>query len=189
MSDMAERLAISFTLNGHAKTARVTPETMLAAFIRDECGLTGTKIGCDQATCGACTVLVDGAPTASCSTFAWQADGATVTTIEGLAVNGALDPVYANSLPSIVPGVTVTSAFPGFVNEIESISASPRKLDPKSSAGGVYAISGFVGAADPESAIASSGWSESDVVMWSVPVKSPITDRLYRIAIGCMAPG
>jgi aerobic carbon-monoxide dehydrogenase small subunit len=93
MSDMAERIAISLTLNGRAERARVAPETMLAAFIRDECGLTGTKIGCDQATCGACTVLMDGAPVASCATFAWQADGAVVTTIEGLAANGALDPV------------------------------------------------------------------------------------------------
>ena len=93
MSDMPEHIAISLTLNGRVESARVAPETMLAAFVRDHCGLTGTKIGCDQATCGACTVLVDGAPTASCATFAWQADGAAVTTIEGLAANGALDPV------------------------------------------------------------------------------------------------
>jgi carbon-monoxide dehydrogenase small subunit len=93
MSDMPERMTISLTLNGRAESARVAPETMLAAFVRDHCGLTGTKIGCDQATCGACTVLVDGAPVASCATFAWQADGATVTTIEGLAQNDTLDPV------------------------------------------------------------------------------------------------
>lgn len=93
MSGMSEPIAISLTLNGRARTARVAPETMLAAFVREYCGLTGTKIGCDQATCGACTVLVDGAPVASCATFAWQADGAAVTTIEGLAANGALDPV------------------------------------------------------------------------------------------------
>ncbi|MBL8662598.1 MAG: (2Fe-2S)-binding protein, partial [Candidatus Odyssella sp.] len=64
-----------------------------ADLLRDQWGLTGTKIGCDQATCGACTVLVDGAPMAACATFAWQADGASVTTIEGLAAGGALDPV------------------------------------------------------------------------------------------------
>ena len=86
-------ISIALNLNGRAHSARVAPELMLADFLRESCGLTGTKIGCDQATCGACTVLIDGAPAASCATFAWQADGAAVTTIEGLAANGALDPV------------------------------------------------------------------------------------------------
>ena len=88
-----ETISIALTLNGRAHSARVAPELMLADFLRESCGLTGTKIGCDQATCGACTVLIDGAPAASCATFAWQADGAAVTTIEGLAADGALDPV------------------------------------------------------------------------------------------------
>ncbi len=90
---MADPLDIALTLNGRPVQARVEAQTMLADFIRDGRGLTGTKIGCDQATCGACTVLIDGVPAASCSTFAWQADGAAVTTIEGLAADGALDPV------------------------------------------------------------------------------------------------
>jgi aerobic carbon-monoxide dehydrogenase small subunit len=90
---MSERIAIELLLNGRKLRAEVTPALLLADLVRDQCGLTGTKIGCDQATCGACTVLVDGAPMASCATFAWQADGAAVTTIEGLAANGALDPV------------------------------------------------------------------------------------------------
>lgn len=88
-----ESIAIALTLNGRALTASVAPQMLLTDLLRDQCGLTGTKIGCDQATCGACTVLVDGAPMAACSTFAWQVDGAVVTTIEGLAANGALDPV------------------------------------------------------------------------------------------------
>jgi carbon-monoxide dehydrogenase small subunit len=90
---MSERIAISLTLNGRALRTDVPPSLMLADLLRDAQGLTGTKIGCDQATCGACTVLVDGAPVAACATFAWQADGAAVTTIEGLATNGVLDPV------------------------------------------------------------------------------------------------
>ncbi len=90
---MTDSIAIALTLNGSALRASVAPELMLADFLRDQCGLTGTKIGCDQATCGACTVLMDGVPAASCATFAWQVDGAAVTTIEGLAANGALDPV------------------------------------------------------------------------------------------------
>jgi carbon-monoxide dehydrogenase small subunit len=88
-----ESLAVALTLNGRALRTNVAPQTMLADLLRDQCGLTGTKIGCDQATCGACTVLVDGAPVAACATFAWQADGTAVTTIEGLAANGTLDPV------------------------------------------------------------------------------------------------
>lgn len=90
---MTDSIAIALTLNGSALRVSVAPELMLADFLRDQCGLTGTKIGCDQATCGACTVLMDGVPAASCATFAWQVDGAAVTTIEGLAANGALDPV------------------------------------------------------------------------------------------------
>jgi aerobic-type carbon monoxide dehydrogenase small subunit (CoxS/CutS family) len=85
-----ESLAVALTLNGRALRTNVAPQTMLADLLRDQCGLTGTKIGCDQATCGACTVLVDGAPVAACATFAWQADGTAVTTIEGLATNSAL---------------------------------------------------------------------------------------------------
>jgi carbon-monoxide dehydrogenase small subunit len=90
---MSAPIAIALTLNGRALRATVAPNRVLADLIRDDQGLTGTKIGCDQGTCGACTVLVDGIVTASCSTFAWQVDGMTVTTIEGLATNGALDPV------------------------------------------------------------------------------------------------
>jgi carbon-monoxide dehydrogenase small subunit len=89
----SESIAIALTLNGRVLQASVGPATMLVDLLRDHCGLTGTKIGCDQATCGACTVLLNGVPIAACATFAWQADGAAVTTIEGLAANGALDPV------------------------------------------------------------------------------------------------
>jgi carbon-monoxide dehydrogenase small subunit len=88
-----ELIPIALTLNGRVLRTGVAPALMLADLLRDHCGLTGTKIGCDQATCGACTVLVNGAPKAACATFAWQADGAVVTTIEGLAANGVLDPV------------------------------------------------------------------------------------------------
>ena len=90
---MSDTISIALTLNGRALNAAVAPSRVLADLIRDDCGLTGTKIGCDQATCGACTVLVDGVPTAACSTFAWQVDGKQVTTIEGLAADGVLDPV------------------------------------------------------------------------------------------------
>lgn len=84
---------ITLTLNGAERTFAVAPETMLIDVLRDRARLTGTKVGCDQAVCGACTVLIDGKPAAACATFAFLADGKTVTTIEGLAAGNALHPV------------------------------------------------------------------------------------------------
>lgn len=91
MSD--ETFPLSLTLNGIARELRVTPNRILADVIREDYALIGTKIACDQATCGACTVLVDGTPMASCATFAWQVAGKDVQTIEGLARDGVLDPI------------------------------------------------------------------------------------------------
>ena len=88
-----ETIVLSLTLNGVSRRLSVAPNRILADMIREDFALTGTKIACDQATCGACTVLVDGAPMAACSTFAWQVEGKEVLTIEGLAKDGKLDPV------------------------------------------------------------------------------------------------
>jgi carbon-monoxide dehydrogenase small subunit len=85
---------ISCTVNGLRQELHVRTEEMLIDILRDRLALTGTKLSCDLATCGACSVLLDGKPVASCSTFAWQADGADICTIEGLAApDGTLDPV------------------------------------------------------------------------------------------------
>jgi aerobic carbon-monoxide dehydrogenase small subunit len=89
---------VSFTLtvNGAERTARAEPRLTLADFLREQCGLTGTHLGCEHGVCGACTVLIDGAAVRSCLMFAVQADGAEVTTIEGLgAPDGSLSPVQA----------------------------------------------------------------------------------------------
>ena len=75
---------ISLKLNGRLKTAEVADHAVMADWLRDECGLTGCKVGCDQSVCGACTVLLDGVPVAACSTFMFVAAGRAVTTIEGL---------------------------------------------------------------------------------------------------------
>ncbi|MBV8280557.1 MAG: (2Fe-2S)-binding protein [Candidatus Eremiobacteraeota bacterium] len=83
---------VSMKVNGAQQTADVEPRTVLAYFLRD-CGLTGVHIGCDSTSCGACTVIVDGTPVKSCTMFAVQADGASVTTIEGLAQGGKLHPL------------------------------------------------------------------------------------------------
>ncbi|MDH3518716.1 MAG: (2Fe-2S)-binding protein [Acidimicrobiia bacterium] len=84
---------VSMTINGSVVSADVEPRTLLVHFIREQAGLTGTQIGCETSSCGACTVLWDGVTAKSCTALAVQADGTTITTIEGLAVDGALHPV------------------------------------------------------------------------------------------------
>ena len=84
---------ISMTVNGQPVSAEVEGRTLLVQFLREKAGLTGTHEGCDTSQCGACTVLVDGRSAKSCTMFAVQADGSSVTTIEGLAPEGQLHPV------------------------------------------------------------------------------------------------
>ncbi|MGC9961682.1 MAG: (2Fe-2S)-binding protein [Acidimicrobiales bacterium] len=85
---------VTITLNGSDVTADVEPRTLLVQFVRDAAGLKGTNIGCDTTSCGACTVLLDGQSVKSCTVLAAQADGSSVTTIEGLAgVDGSMHPV------------------------------------------------------------------------------------------------
>ena len=85
--------AISINVNGTAHSHEVEPRMLLVHYLRDVLGLTGTHVGCETSLCGACTVLVDGQAVKSCTMFAVQSDGASVTTIEGLAGNGELHPV------------------------------------------------------------------------------------------------
>jgi aerobic carbon-monoxide dehydrogenase small subunit len=84
---------ISVTVNGTTHEADVEPRQLLVYFIRETLGLTGTNVGCDTSTCGACTVLVDGQSVKSCTMFAVQADRHEVGTIEGLAQDGELHPL------------------------------------------------------------------------------------------------
>jgi len=81
---------IALTVNGERREADVEPRQLLVYFLRDGLGLTGTNVGCDTSSCGACTVLVDGESAKSCTVLAVQADGGEVTTIEGLAKDGEL---------------------------------------------------------------------------------------------------
>ena len=85
--------AVSMTVNGNAVSADVEDRTLLVHLLRETLGLTGTHIGCDTSQCGACIVHVDGVAVKSCTMLAGQAEGATVTTIEGLAKNGQLHPM------------------------------------------------------------------------------------------------
>ena len=84
---------VSMTVNGKAVTADVDPRTLLVQFIRENLHLTGTHVGCDTSQCGACTVHIDGVAVKSCTTLAVSADGANVTTIEGLAHGNQLHPM------------------------------------------------------------------------------------------------
>ena len=87
-------MEITVTINGVEQTHDVEPRTLLVHYIREHAGLTGTNIGCDTSSCGACTIHLDGQAAKSCTVLAAQADGSTVTTIEGLAdADGTLHPM------------------------------------------------------------------------------------------------
>ena len=88
-------VAIKVTVNGQTHEHEVEPRQMLVSYLREELGLTGTHVGCDTSNCGACTAIVDGQAVKVCTMLAAQADGAEITTIEGLADNGALHPLQA----------------------------------------------------------------------------------------------
>ena len=89
----ADRVAMAVTVNGKRFEEQIEARTLLVDFLRETLGLTGTHIGCDTSYCGACTVLLNGKAVKSCTVFAVQADGAEITTVEGLAVNGELNPL------------------------------------------------------------------------------------------------
>ncbi len=87
-------MELCLRVNGTSRTHDIEPRTLLVHYLREQCGLTGTNVGCDTSSCGACTVLLDGAAVKSCTMLALQAEGHEVTTIEGLAgEDGALHPM------------------------------------------------------------------------------------------------
>jgi len=86
-------MQVKMTVNETAQDHDVEPRTLLVQYLRETCGFTGTKVGCDTSSCGACTVLVDSESVKSCTMLAAQADGVSVTTIEGLARGGEWHPV------------------------------------------------------------------------------------------------
>jgi carbon-monoxide dehydrogenase small subunit len=88
-------MKVTITVNGVQHTHDVEPRLLLVHYVRETLGLTGTNVGCDTSQCGACTVLLDGVAVKSCTVLAAQADGSSVTTVEGLAQNGQLHPVQA----------------------------------------------------------------------------------------------
>lgn len=117
------------SVNGETRTSDVEPRTLLVHHIRDELGLTGTNIGCDTSSCGACTIHVNGESVKSCTMLAVQADGAEITTIEGLAGdNGELHPMQAAFMEC--HGLQCGYCTPGMVMAATSLVAeNPSGLD------------------------------------------------------------
>jgi carbon-monoxide dehydrogenase small subunit len=115
MSD--EKQQVTLTINGQPVTAEIEPRLLLVHFIREVANLTGTHIGCDTTSCGACAVLVNGVPAKSCTLFAVQADGAQISTVEGLEQGGVLHPVQEGFFQEhglqcgfCTPGMMMTAA-------------------------------------------------------------------------------
>jgi len=93
MPETIENVAIKVSVNGKPRSLNVEPRMLLVEFLREQLDLTGTHVGCDTTYCGACTVLMNGAAVKSCTMFAVQADGAEITTVEGLESAGQLHPI------------------------------------------------------------------------------------------------
>jgi carbon-monoxide dehydrogenase small subunit len=111
-------IKIRMKVNGVEYSHEVEPRLLLVQYIRDVIQLTGTHVGCDTTSCGACTIHVDGKATKSCTLFAVQADGCEVTTIEGLAINGELHPLqegfrecHGLQCGFCTPGIIMTAAY------------------------------------------------------------------------------
>jgi aerobic carbon-monoxide dehydrogenase small subunit len=119
---------VAITVNGVRREADLEPRTLLVDFIRDHVALTGTKIGCDTSQCGACTVHLDGKAVKSCTVLAVQADGAAVTTIEGLASNGALHAMQEAFREK--HGLQCGYCTPGMIMAaVDLLAASPQPTD------------------------------------------------------------
>src|SRR5437879_3960310 len=110
---MSNLVDVAPTINGRSYALRVEPRRTLLDAIRDECGLAGTHMGCEHGVCGACTVLLDGAPVRACLIFAVQAEGSAIRTVEGLAEGGELHPVQRAFIAH--HGVQCGYCTPGFL--------------------------------------------------------------------------
>jgi aerobic carbon-monoxide dehydrogenase small subunit len=128
---------IALTVNGSRHEAEVEPRELLTYFLRNQLGLTGTNVGCDTSSCGACTVLIDGESVKSCTVLAVQADGSEVTTIEGLASGGELHPVqqafhenHALQCGFCTPGFVMTAV------ELLKENAHPSELEVREAISG-----------------------------------------------------
>jgi carbon-monoxide dehydrogenase small subunit len=153
-------MQVSFTVNGHRERIDVEPRRTLADALRDDLGLTGTHLGCEQGVCGACTVLLDGEPVRSCLMLAVQADGSSLTTVEGLAGDGLhpLQQAFAGC-----HGLQCGFCTPGFL--ISALHLLTENPDPSREeiraglSGNICRCTGYVGIVDAvrQAAIAIRG--------------------------------
>lgn len=122
--------SISVTVNGVTHEASVEPRTLLVDFLRDHLHLTGTHVGCDTSQCGACTIHIDGASAKACTIFAVQADGASVSTIEGMASNGSLHPLQESFKEE--HGLQCGFCTPGMImSAADLLSTNPNPSEPE----------------------------------------------------------
>jgi aerobic carbon-monoxide dehydrogenase small subunit len=125
---MTDRIAISLTINGRDYPIRVEPRRTLADAIRDDCGQTGTHVGCEHGVCGACTVIVDGEPVRSCLMFAVQAAGRSIRTVEGLAQGDELHPLQRAFMAH--HGLQCGFCTPGFLMLVVGVMERDPDIDP-----------------------------------------------------------
>jgi len=128
-------ISIEVTVNGRRRRAAVEPRLTLADFLRERCQLTGTHLGCEHGVCGACTVLLDGQAVRGCLVFAVQADGGSVTTVEGIAAaDGTLSPVQQAFREN--HGLQCGFCTPGFVTSVTAfLRDNPSPTDEEIRAG------------------------------------------------------
>jgi aerobic carbon-monoxide dehydrogenase small subunit len=125
---MTDRIAISLTINGRDYPIRVEARRTLADAIRDDCGQTGTHVGCEHGVCGACTVIVDGEPVRSCLMFAVQAAGRAIRTVEGLAQGDVLHPLQRAFMAH--HGLQCGFCTPGFLMLVVGVMEREPDIDP-----------------------------------------------------------
>ena len=122
--------AVSMTVNGKAVTADADARTLLVQYLREGLRLTGTHVGCDTSQCGACVVHMNGKAVKACTMFAWQAEGATITTIEGLAQNGTLHPMQEDFREN--HGLQCGFCTPGMImTAVDMVNRKGHDLDDK----------------------------------------------------------
>lgn len=126
---MPETMPVTITVNGETRRREVEPRMLLVEFLREELRLTGTHIGCDTSYCGACTVLLDGAPVKSCTLLAAQADGAEALTVEALEKDGGLHPLQQAF--SEHHGLQCGYCTPGMIMSSLALLAENPDPDPK----------------------------------------------------------
>ena len=158
-------VAVTLNVNGRNRTAVCEPRHTLADVLREQLGLTGTHLGCEQGVCGACTVLLDGEPVRSCLTFAVQAEGAAVTTIEGLAApDGTLHPVQ--DAFSRCHGLQCGYCTPGFVlTAVHLLATDPAPTRPairEALSGNLCRCTGYVGIVDAVEQASSNGTAAAE---------------------------